>query len=62
MLLASELDSHLSECGFRIVKCVYCDKDMVAKNLEVCRRGGGGGRCNSQPISSLNVVAEMSLL
>ena len=36
MLLASKLESHLSECEYRTVKCVYCDKDMVAKDLEVC--------------------------
>lgn len=35
MLLASQVDAHTSVCGYRIVKCVYCHKDMVAKDLEV---------------------------
>ena len=36
MLLASELDTHISDCGYRIITCVYCHKDVVAKDLEVC--------------------------
>ena len=43
MLLASILDSHLAECGYRIVKCTHCDKDMIANDLEVSCGGREGG-------------------
>ena len=48
MLLSSKLDSHLAECGFRIVRCTYCDKDMVANDLEVSCGGWEGEREGSK--------------
>ena len=38
MVLASALEKHLKECDHRIVKCVHCGDEMVAKNLEVSQR------------------------
>ena len=37
-VLASALEKHLKECDHRIVKCVHCGDEMVAKNLEVSWR------------------------